>query len=226
MTLFINYDNLKADEGLFNIIKQVSGIEWFDYAIFNASNDAFMIRLTNNTFEHSYKVVKYNNGLKINNHPIWIKVGKYDRAVVNKERVLMDGEDVLIQFSLTDEDFSPDFKLLKKYAFGVKIKNKIIIQKMKEIKGGVDFFRECAIKYNDFVEVLYSKSMVFECLDGAVFNKGFKFVIIDVLNSQLLVKKWNGRVFNKGGNLMVNPDVFLNLFKTGRIIDYRKVFKE
>ena len=65
MTLFINYNNLKVDEGLFNIIKQVSGIEWFDYAIFNASNDAFMIRLTNNTFEHSYKVVKYNNGLKI-----------------------------------------------------------------------------------------------------------------------------------------------------------------
>jgi hypothetical protein len=42
----------------------------------------------------------------------------------------------------------------------------------------------------------------------AVFNKVFKFRHLDVLNSQLLVKKWNGRVFNKGGNLMVNPDVF------------------
>ena len=81
------------------------------------------------------------------------------------------------------------------------------------------------IKYNDFVEVLYSKSMVLNAWMVQFLIRVSNSVIIDVLNSQLLVKKWNGRVFNKG-ELMVNPDVFLNLFKTGRIIDYRKVFKE
>lgn len=224
--IVINYDNLKADEDLFNRIKQVGGIEWFDYAIFSISSDAFRIRLTNNDFEHSYKVVKSMGGFKINNHPIWIKLKKYDKCVVNRERVSLDGEDVLISFSLTDEDFSEDFNVVKKYAFGVKIKNKLLSQKTREAHGDINFVRECEIKYNDFVELLYSKSMVFECVDNSVFFKGFKFIIIDVLNSQLLVKKWNGRVFRKGGNLMIYPDEFLEKFKSGSIIDYRKVFKE
>jgi hypothetical protein len=70
------------------------------------------------------------------------------RAVVNKERVLMEWGDVLIQFSLTDEDFSQILKF-EKYAFGLRLRIILLSQKMKEIKGGVDFFRECDFKYND-----------------------------------------------------------------------------